>query len=99
MFFNLRTGAAIAEELYPLDAHLVLCARRLDELNKVKEKLLKTKNVNNSREPVVLCLDVTDSLDVVKEKLNNLVTKIGCVDILINNAGVSFRGEVLKHSS
>lgn len=87
-------GAALAEELYPLDAQLILCARRLDELNKVKEKLMKLPKVSNKREPVVVCLDVTDPLNVVKKKLDDLVTKLGCIDILINNAGVSFRGEV-----
>jgi NADP-dependent 3-hydroxy acid dehydrogenase YdfG len=33
-------GEALAEELYKAGAQLILCARRLDELNKVKENLL-----------------------------------------------------------
>ena len=90
--FNLL-GAALAQELYPLDTQLILCARRLDELNKVKEGLLNSKS-SNKRIPEVICLDVTDPLNVVKNKLDYLVTKLGCIDILINNAGVSFRGEV-----
>jgi dehydrogenase/reductase SDR family protein 7B len=86
-------GAAFAEELYPFDTQLILCARRLDELNKVKEGLFKLKTINK-HEPEVVCLDVTDPFDIVKKKLDLLFLKFSCIDILINNAGVSFRGEV-----
>lgn len=65
-------------------------------MNKVKEGLLKLKS-SNKRIPEVVCLDVTDPLNVVKSKLDVLVTKLGCIDILINNAGVSFRGEVCSY--
>lgn len=40
-------------------------------------------------------MDVTDNAQDIKQKLDLLVTKYGCIDILINNAGVSYRGEVL----
>ena len=34
-------GAALAEELYPFGCQLILCARRIDELNKVKQRLIE----------------------------------------------------------
>ena len=47
------------------------------------------------KEPEVLCLDVSSKLDVVKPKIEKLYEKFGRIDILINNAGISYRGEVL----
>ena len=67
-------------------------------LTKVKEGLLKLKT-SNKHEPEVISLDVTDSFDVVKKKLDFLIIKFSCIDILINIAGVSFRGEVSLFSS
>lgn len=34
----------IAEELYPLGAQLILAARNVDELNKVKASLMQVRN-------------------------------------------------------
>jgi NAD(P)-dependent dehydrogenase (short-subunit alcohol dehydrogenase family) len=42
-----------------------------------------------------LCLDVSSKLDAVKPKIENIIQKFGRIDILINNAGISFRGEVI----
>ena len=84
-------GKAIAEELYPLGAQLILCARSSDLLNQVKNDLIKT---GSGKVPEVLCMDVAAGLDVMKPKIESLVAKYERIDILINNAGVSFRGEV-----
>lgn len=39
-------------------------------------------------------MDVTLDEAQMKEKIDNLTLKYGCIDILINNAGISYRGEV-----
>ncbi|CAF0803652.1 unnamed protein product [Brachionus calyciflorus] len=82
-------GKAIAEELYPLGAQLILCARNNEELNKVKSNLM----LKSGKEPEILILDVGSKLDVIRPKLDEVINKFKRVDILINNAGVSFRGE------
>ena len=48
------------------------------------------------KEPEVLSLDVGSSFDVISENIEAMTEKFGRIDILINNAGVSFRGEVKK---
>ena len=55
--------------------------------------LFKLK-LNRVKEPVVFRLDVTKPVDTYKSQLETLMVKYGCVNILINNAGISYRGEV-----
>jgi dehydrogenase/reductase SDR family protein 7B len=87
-------GKALAEELYPLGAQLILCARNMTELGKVKEGLVKMKSSGSLLEPEILQMDVSAGLDVLQPKVEALAEKYeGCIDILINNAGISFRGE------
>ena len=64
-----------------------------------KENLnLYIKNVMTfkkpGKEPEILCLDVSTKLDAVKPKIEALIEKFQRIDILINNAGISYRGEV-----
>lgn len=40
-------------------------------------------------------MDVTETADQIKEKLDQIVDKFGCIDVLINNAGISSRGEAM----
>lgn len=90
-------GAALAEELYPLGAQLIICARRVDELNNVKTKLIQS-NKSGCKEPGVVCMDVTLDEEKMKEKIDNITVKYGCIDVLINNAGISYRGETFSTS-
>lgn len=41
----------------------------------------------------MLVLDVTEPIEQIKEKLELIVEKYGCIDVLFNNAGISSRGE------
>jgi dehydrogenase/reductase SDR family protein 7B len=83
-------GKSLAEELYPLGAQLIICARSNDELVKLKQNLMRSPG----KEPEILNLDVSSKLEVVKPKIDALYTKFHRIDILINNAGVSYRGDV-----
>lgn len=84
-------GKSLAEELYPLGAQLIICARNNDELVKLKQNLMRMPG----KEPEILNLDVSSKLEIVKPKIDALYKKFHRIDILINNAGVSYRGDVI----
>ncbi len=50
------------------------------------------------KEPQVLQLDVGSSYEVISKSVENMTKKFGRIDILINNAGISFRGESFSTS-
>ncbi len=50
------------------------------------------------KEPEVLQLDVGSSYEVISQNVEAMTKKFGRIDILINNAGVSFRGESFSTS-
>jgi short-subunit dehydrogenase len=52
------------------------------------------RKIPGAKEPEVLSLDVSSSVESYKSKLDLLIVKHGCINILINNAGISYRGEV-----
>ena len=41
-----------------------------------------------------MSFDVTWKYEVIKSKIDSFVAKFNQIDVLINNAGVTFRGEV-----
>ncbi len=78
-------GEALAYEFNKKGAHVILSARRIEELERVKE------NCNNSDEAVkVLPLDLTDSQSFA-QKTEEAIGMFGSVDMLINNGGISQR--------
>ncbi len=81
-------GEALAYEFAKKEAILVLSARRVDELLRVKQ------NCSNPNERIlILPLDITN-FNELAEKAKIVVEKFQTIDILINNAGVSSRGSV-----
>ena len=80
-------GEALAIRLAQTGCHIIISARRVDELERVK---LRCKNQQNI---YVLPLDVTD-FDHVDDAKNKAISSTGKIDILINNAGVSQRSLV-----
>lgn len=77
-------GAACAVYFAKAGANLVLCARRLDALNVLSEKIKKDFNV----EIYTFALDVRNH-DEVKNALQSLPAKWKNIDILLNNAGLA----------
>lgn len=76
-------GRALAKEFYARGTRLTLGARRIDQLEALKSELQSSD---------ILCVET----DVAKEddckKLIDLtIEKYGCIDVLINNAGISMR--------
>ena len=77
-------GEALARELAADGARLVLSARRLHELERVKASLA------NSQQHLLLPLDITD-FNAVSAAIAAITQQIGGLDWLINNAGISQR--------
>lgn len=76
-------GRALAKEFFSRGARLSLGARRIDQLEELKAEL---------HSPDILCVetDVAQEADC-KRLIDLTVQKYGCIDVLINNAGISMR--------
>ena len=46
------------------------------------------------KEPEVFPFDITSNMNAIKPKITELMNKFETIDILINNAGINYRGEV-----
>lgn len=83
-------GLATAKIFAQNGFNIAICARNEEALNKAKTKL---KNTNNSIDVFTQICDVSK-----KEQLNsfadNCLEKFKNIDVLVNNAGVFFPGEV-----
>ena len=78
-------GEALAYEFNNKGIHLILSARRTEELERVKSGCL------NSDETVkILPLDLADA-DSIPQKAQEALELFGSVDMLINNGGISQR--------
>lgn len=84
-------GEACAFEFAKLNSRLILCARRMDRLEKLSQEL-KKKYENDI---LLIELDVQDK-GAVENQINNLPKEWRNIDILVNNAGLS-RGLDLLH--
>ncbi|MPR32736.1 SDR family oxidoreductase [Salmonirosea aquatica] len=81
-------GEALALELAKAGATLVLSARRVEELERVKQSTsLPAERV------MVLPLDVT-KFELAAEKAAEIITRFGRIDVMVHNAGVSQRSYV-----
>lgn len=80
-------GEALAYEFAQQGARLVLSARRGDALEAVRGKCL------NPEQHFVLPLDVTH-ISSLPQQVDTVLKKMGRIDVLINNAGVSQRALV-----
>ncbi len=78
-------GEELALHLSSLGAKIILSARRVEELERVKSKC---KN-----EVLVLPLDLSENKRF-DEKVNKVIAHFGRIDVLINNGGISQRSLV-----
>lgn len=77
-------GAELCKDLCKRDVIVVGMARRLDRLELLKEKILETKK--DAQFHPVKC-DLMQESDI-KAAFDHVISKLGGVDILINNAGI-----------
>lgn len=82
-------GEAFARRLAKEGMNLIVVARRKERLEKLKNELEHTHNVN----VIIVSLDLTqdDFLEILKQNIDG--KEIG---LLVNNAGFGFRGEFVN---
>ncbi|XP_055953716.1 dehydrogenase/reductase SDR family protein 7-like isoform X1 [Argiope bruennichi] len=84
-------GEALAHAFHKAGTKVILAARRKDALEKVKNDLITKYPSKNT--PVVLTLDLHD-LKRIPQKAREALDMYGHIDILVNNGGISYRGEI-----
>ncbi len=77
-------GAACANEFAAAGADLILSARRIEQLNKLADKLKNNYHIK----VLTLKFDVR-RLDQVKQKIESLPDDWKNIDVLVNNAGLA----------
>lgn len=90
-------GEALAHEFYSCGCRVILVSRREQELVRVRNILMNTHQTVPTHPPIVLPLDLTD-IKNLKNEISKAIMIHGRIDILINNAGISYRGEVIDTS-
>jgi len=86
-------GRALAQALYPYGPQLLLASRNVESLEEVKRELMESANIKLP-EPIVFQLDL-EAVDDVAAKADLILERVGAVDILINNGGMSVRASTL----
>lgn len=86
-------GAACAEQFAKAHAQLILCARRIEIMNALAEKLKKQFQI----EIFCMQLDVKNYSEI-KKQLSALPEKFKNIDILINNAGLAAGRDAVQNS-
>ncbi|XP_022093555.1 dehydrogenase/reductase SDR family protein 7-like isoform X2 [Acanthaster planci] len=86
-------GEACAHAFYRVGSKVILCARRIKELERVKNDLSSLKLTTPTHPPCILPLDLED-LEGIPKKAQEALALHGRVDILINNGGMTSKGAV-----
>lgn len=83
-------GEALAYEAAEKGATVVLCARRMERLKKVKKRCEEI----SGNQAYVFSLDVSDP-EVIEQTIEDVYDELGTIDVLINNAGLGYTHEFL----
>lgn len=83
-------GEALAHAFYKAGSKVILAARRRDALEKVKKDLMTS--YESDHEPAILILDLHE-LKEIPAKAEEALAIHGRIDVLVNNGGISYRGE------
>lgn len=78
-------GKAIAEKFLENDARLALITRSQNDVDSLYDEFGK-----NNKNLLLVCGDVSDET-IVNDFVTKTQEQYGCIDVLINNAGVRFR--------
>lgn len=88
-------GESLAHSFYKAGCRVILAARREEELERVRNDLLAEHVLEPVHPPVVLPLDLSD-LNTLPNRVRQALAIFGHIDILVNNGGISNRGDVLS---
>lgn len=75
----------------------MLCARRRQELERVRNDLMQMHPNNITYQPIIIPLDLSE-INELPDKIKKIMDITGHIDILVNNGGISHRGSVLNTS-
>ncbi|OPJ87373.1 dehydrogenase/reductase SDR family member 7B isoform A [Patagioenas fasciata monilis] len=88
-------GKECAKAFHAAGCKLVLCGRDGEKLKDVVQELsTMTNHRKNTHKPHTVVFDLSDTKTVLNAA-EEILKYLGHVDILINNAGISFRGTVV----
>ncbi|XP_076365685.1 dehydrogenase/reductase SDR family protein 7-like isoform X1 [Tachypleus tridentatus] len=90
-------GEALCHECFKAGCKVILASRRKEELERVKKDLIHSKTKWPVYEPYILPMDLNELKDI-PTKAEEALSAFGKIDILINNGGISYRGEITKTS-
>ncbi|KFB43271.1 AGAP005532-PA-like protein [Anopheles sinensis] len=88
-------GEALAHSFFLAGCKVILAARRKEELERVRKDLLAVHTTVPTHPPVILPLDLSD-LNSIAGKVQEMLEIYGAIDILVNNGGISVRGDALS---
>ncbi|XP_043800614.1 dehydrogenase/reductase SDR family protein 7-like isoform X2 [Apis laboriosa] len=88
-------GEALAHVFYACGCKIILISRRKEELDRVKNTLMNTHVTIPTYPPVILPVDITN-INSLQTEITKIIDIHGRIDILINNAGISYRGEIIN---
>ncbi|NWQ63910.1 DRS7B reductase, partial [Neopipo cinnamomea] len=88
-------GKECAKAFHAAGSKVVLCGRDSEKLKELVQQLSAVKNHRkNTHKPHAVVFDLSDTKAVLKGA-EEILKHLGHVDILINNAGISFRGTIV----
>ncbi|XP_043945327.1 dehydrogenase/reductase SDR family member 7B isoform X2 [Protopterus annectens] len=91
-------GKECAKLFHVAGARLILCGRDKEKLQSVVKDLARLNDKKTKTyTPHIVCFDLSD-LEAVASSAKEILNCHGYVDILINNAGISYRGSILDTS-
>ncbi|XP_075148782.1 dehydrogenase/reductase SDR family protein 7-like [Haematobia irritans] len=88
-------GEALAHVFYKAGCKVILAARRVDELERVKKDLLALEVVGTAYPPSVLQFDLAE-LNSIQSFANKAIAIYNGIDILVNNGGISVRADAIS---
>ncbi|XP_023555954.1 dehydrogenase/reductase SDR family member 7B isoform X2 [Octodon degus] len=87
-------GRECAKAFYAAGAKLVLCGRNMEALEELAQELMASRFPQQTHKPYTVTFDLTDS-EAIMAAGAEILQCFGYVDILINNAGISYRGAIV----
>ncbi|XP_053326669.1 dehydrogenase/reductase SDR family member 7B isoform X2 [Spea bombifrons] len=89
-------GKECAKVFYAAGSRLVLCGRNEERLEDLVKELSRIgKGSNQTHKPHKVIFDLSD-VEAVSSAAKEIFRLVGKVDILINNAGISYRGTIMN---